>query len=121
MAAVFSQTFKKRADKERKPYHANSIGTSFMKAEPWHQVLGVQRNCTEEELKRAFRGLVRQFHPDLYPPEHADMVNEAVIKMTRINHAYKQGKAEIMAKNANNAQKGPDGSTGNRFRSRFEE
>ncbi len=92
-----------------------------MKAEPWHDVLGVQRNCTEGELKLAYRRLVRQFHPDLYPPEHADLVDQAVIKMTRLNHAYKQGKAEIGAKNANNTQKGPNGSTGNRFRSRFEE
>src|SRR5882757_729470 len=47
----------------------------------YYEVLGVQQNATQEEIKKAFRRLARQYHPDVNRESGADMqfkeVNEA--------------------------------------------
>jgi hypothetical protein len=32
--------------------------------DPWHVVLGVKQDASEEEIKHAYRALVKKFHPD---------------------------------------------------------
>ena len=46
-----------------------------------HSVLGLSRNCTEAEVKQAFRSLALQTHPDKVGPSGTD-------KMKEINLAY---------------------------------
>lgn len=54
-----------------------------------YQVLGISPSATEEEITKAYRKLVKQYHPDLHPgDENADK------KMREINAAYEQIKAE---------------------------
>ena len=48
-----------------------------------YQILGVQPNSTEEEIKKAFRALAKKYHPDMHPD---DATMEA--KFKEINDAY---------------------------------
>ena len=48
-----------------------------------YQVLGIPRNATEEEIKKAYRQKAKQYHPDLHPGD-----TEAARKMNEVNEAY---------------------------------
>jgi molecular chaperone DnaJ len=49
----------------------------------YYEVLGVQRGAPEEEIKRAFRRLARQYHPDARPDDP-----QASEKFKEISEAY---------------------------------
>ena len=50
-----------------------------------YKVLGVSRDASDEEIKRAYRRLAKQYHPDRNPGDA-----EAAKKMQQINAAYEQ-------------------------------
>jgi len=50
-----------------------------------YKVLGVSPDASDEEIKRAYRKLAKQYHPDLNPGDQ-----EAAKKMQQINAAYEQ-------------------------------
>ena len=44
------------------------IGAIYMADKrDYYEVLGVQKGASEDELKKAFRKLAKQYHPDLHP------------------------------------------------------
>ena len=49
----------------------------------YYEVMGVPKNATEAEIKKAYRGLAKKYHPDLHPGD-----KEAEAKFKEINEAY---------------------------------
>src|SRR5437764_15239653 len=52
----------------------------------YYEVLGVERNANDDDLKKAFRRLARQFHPDTMTGEQEKKAAEE--KFKEINEAY---------------------------------
>ena len=50
-----------------------------------YKVLGVSRDASDEDIKRAYRHLAKKYHPDLNPGDQ-----EAARKMQEVNAAYEQ-------------------------------
>jgi len=51
-----------------------------------YKILGVNQNATQEEIKTAYRSLVKKYHPDKYADHPlGDLAEE---KMQQINQAY---------------------------------
>ena len=48
-----------------------------------YEILGLTSSASTDEVKRAYRKLARQYHPDLHPGDEA-----ASKKMNEINEAY---------------------------------
>ena len=49
----------------------------------YYEVLGVSKTATDDELKKAFRKLAKQYHPDLHPGD-----KECEEKFKEVNEAY---------------------------------
>ena len=54
-----------------------------MKYRDYYEILGVEKNASEKDIKRAYRSLARQYHPDKNPDDAA-----AEDKFKEINEAY---------------------------------
>lgn len=53
-----------------------------------YKILGISRDATDEEVKKAYRAMARKYHPDNYiNSPHAKLAEE---KMKEINEAYEQ-------------------------------
>ncbi|KAI5807787.1 hypothetical protein BZA77DRAFT_330649 [Pyronema omphalodes] len=56
------------------------------KTKDYYKVLGLSRDANEREIKKAYRKLTKQYHPDKY---RGDMTPEQIqTKMSQINEAY---------------------------------
>ena len=71
-----------------------------------YQVLGVSPDASDDEIKRAYRRLAKQYHPDRNPGDE-----EAARRMQRINAAYEQIKNPEKANGGRNRYSGYAGQT----------
>jgi len=69
-----------------------------------YKVLGVSRDASDDEIKRAYRRLAKQYHPDLNPGDPV-----AAKKMQEINAAYEQIKDPQKAAQNSGTQSGYGG------------
>ena len=68
-----------------------------------YKVLGISRDASDEEIKRAYRRLAKKYHPDLNPGDEV-----AAKKMQEVNAAYERIKNPEKAQQ----QAGPGGNGG---------
>lgn len=63
-------------------------------AKDYYKTLGVDKNATPDEIKKAYRALVKKYHPDLHPNDKA-----AAEKFKEINEAHEVLSDEKKRKN----------------------
>ena len=59
-------------------------------ATPSHELLGVERYATAAQVKKAYRNLCLQYHPDKHANSAADVATRAKHKFARIQQAYEK-------------------------------
>lgn len=77
-----------------------------MSEKNYYEILGVQKNASEEEIKKAYRKLVRRHHPDVSDAPDADK------KMGEINNAYETLKDSQKRSQYDKMLNNPFGQTG---------
>lgn len=58
-------------------------GCALAEKRDYYEVLGVDRNATDADIKRAYRKLAKQYHPDMNPGDH-----DAEVKFKEATEAY---------------------------------
>ena len=54
-----------------------------MQYQDYYEILGVDKDASQEEIKKAYRKLAKKYHPDLHPDD-----KEAGERFSKINEAY---------------------------------
>lgn len=70
----------------RRSVSTEDHSVSYLK--PYFEILGLDENATDEEIKRAYHNLALQHHPDL--PKNSARIEECETLMTKINEAYEK-------------------------------
>ena len=70
--------------------NSNSQGSSYKRTASidYYTVLEVEKNATDTELKKAYRSMVKKFHPDKVANLGPAAVKEAEKRIKQINEAY---------------------------------
>jgi len=76
-----------------------------------YEVLGVQKNASEADIKKAYRKLARQYHPDRNPGD-----KQADTSYKEVQEAYARIRQGRMSPPPRPGGGGADGAAGSRFR-----
>jgi len=84
----FSDTHLKAMIEQFGSYHRTSVKESSI--DQSYTLLGISADATNDEVKKAYRALVREYHPDIIKAQGAsdEYLKEATIKVQEINEAY---------------------------------
>ena len=63
-----------------------------MKFRDYYETLGVPRDATDEQIKKAYRKLARKHHPDLHPPEKRAEASERFKELNEANEVLSDPK-----------------------------
>lgn len=63
-------------------------------SQPWHEVLNISRTAEIDEIKRAYRSMMSQYHPDKVAALGPELQALCERKAKQINKAYDQAIAE---------------------------
>lgn len=74
-----------------------------MKYQDYYKILGVKKDASKEEIKKAYRKLAKKYHPDLHPDD-----KEATEKFSEVNEAY-----EVLSDDKKREQYDTFGQSGN--------
>ena len=69
----------------------------------YYETLNVSRKASDQEIKKAYKSLVKQYHPDLNP-NASDMFREIVEAYTVLSDSKKRKNYDCMIKEAESAQ-----------------
>ena len=59
-----------------------------------YQILGVTRDASDREIKKAYRDLSRKYHPDSYAGKSEAEANAAAEKFKQVQEAYNRSVPE---------------------------
>ena len=83
---------------EINPVDLRTVGAMFggntAPANRAYEILGIERNATEEEIKKAYRQMALKYHPDRVTHLGEDVRRAAEEKFKKIQEAYKAVKKE---------------------------
>ncbi|MBP5524315.1 MAG: DnaJ domain-containing protein [Paludibacteraceae bacterium] len=75
-------------DDDRRNDNTSTEERAKLYLRPYYDILGVDENASDEEIKRAYHNLALQHHPDL--AKNADRVKESEQMMAKINEAVEK-------------------------------
>ena len=71
-------------------YYSQKASSNQMNLDNAYSILGVNSNATDGEIKKAYRALVKKYHPDIITGQGAEqsIIDDATTKLQEINEAY---------------------------------
>lgn len=81
---VYHRDSEKEEEQDNTTIH--SIGNH--KNSRYLQILNLHENCTKQEIKKQYRKLAKQYHPDVIHNKSEYNIKNALVKMQEINEAY---------------------------------
>lgn len=70
--------------------YGNYYDEPYENLDEYYKILGLDKNVSDDELKKAYKALALKYHPDRVAGKGEEAVKEANEKFTKINQAYEK-------------------------------